>query len=314
MSRILVVDDCVDIQPIIRKLLCRVPDSISTFVTDGKSALEMLEHESYELVISDIEMPVMDGFQLLREAKKRFKSTPIMLMAAEGNEQTAMHALNLGAAGHVPKQQLKQNLAETAGRIINSSEINAKRERLLECMNTSECHFTIENDRVLIPTVLSRLQCSLRLFDICDESERLRVRMALDEAVANALYHGNLEIDSELKEDDFAEFYSIADQRRTEEPYSNRKIYITERLSREGARFTIRDEGAGFDVDSIPDPTDPENLMRASGRGIVIMNAFMDEVIYNENGNEVTLVKYRQTSETDANDLSEVENNFAAFV
>jgi anti-sigma regulatory factor (Ser/Thr protein kinase) len=54
--------------------------------------------------------------------------------------------------------------------------------------------------------------------------------------------------------------------------------------------------------------------MRASGRGIVIMNAFMDEVIYNENGNEVTLVKYRQTSETDANDLSEVENNFAAFV
>ncbi|MFT7638581.1 MAG: anti-sigma regulatory factor (Ser/Thr protein kinase), partial [Pirellulaceae bacterium] len=222
-------------------------------------------------------------------------------------------ALNLGAAGNVPKQQLVQHLSETALRIINSSEANAKRERLLECMNSSQCHFVIENDRVLIPTVLGRLQSSLRLFDICDESDRLRVRMALDEAVANALYHGNLQISSDLKEDDFTEFYALADQRRIQRPYSDRKIYITEQLSREQAIFTIRDEGAGFDVSSIPDPTDPENLMKASGRGIVIMNAFMDEVFYNEAGNEVTLIKHRAETEID-DEIAEIECTLAALV
>ena len=59
------------------------------------------------------------------------------------------------------------------------------------------------------------------------------------------------------------------------------------------ARFTIRDEGPGFDPAMLSNPTQAENLERCSGRGLLLMRMFMDEVTFNSIGNEVTLVKRR---------------------
>jgi hypothetical protein len=53
----------------------------------------------------------------------------------------------------------------------------------------------------------------------------------------------------------------------------------------------IADEGPGFDTRSIPDPTDPENFLRPSGRGLLLIRTFMQETYHNEAGNEITLVK-----------------------
>jgi anti-sigma regulatory factor (Ser/Thr protein kinase) len=63
------------------------------------------------------------------------------------------------------------------------------------------------------------------------------------------------------------------------------------RLSRQEAEFVIRDEGPGFAPDKLPDPTDTSNLERSSGRGVLLMRAFMDEVSFNAQGNEVTMRK-----------------------
>ena len=57
----------------------------------------------------------------------------------------------------------------------------------------------------------------------------------------------------------------------------------------------MRDEGSGFDPGALPDPLDPENLEKASGRGVLLMRAFMDDVRYNDAGNEVTLVLRRKS-------------------
>jgi anti-sigma regulatory factor (Ser/Thr protein kinase) len=56
----------------------------------------------------------------------------------------------------------------------------------------------------------------------------------------------------------------------------------------------IRDEGPGFDVMSVLEPGDPKDLNKDCGRGLVLMRTFMDEVFYNERGNEVTLIKRRE--------------------
>jgi anti-sigma regulatory factor (Ser/Thr protein kinase) len=53
----------------------------------------------------------------------------------------------------------------------------------------------------------------------------------------------------------------------------------------------VRDEGPGFDPGGLPDPTDPANLERPCGRGLLLMKTFMDEVRYNDRGNEVTMRK-----------------------
>ena len=59
------------------------------------------------------------------------------------------------------------------------------------------------------------------------------------------------------------------------------------------ATFTIRDQGPGFDPSSLPDPTAPENVGKVNGRGMFLIRTFMDEVRFNESGNEVTMIKRR---------------------
>ena len=66
----------------------------------------------------------------------------------------------------------------------------------------------------------------------------------------------------------------------------------------------IRDEGPGFDPASIPNPTDPEYLERPSGRGMLLMRSFMDELTYNDTGNEVTMVKAVPATEDAESDAS----------
>ncbi len=87
----------------------------------------------------------------------------------------------------------------------------------------------------------------------------------LNEAVTNAIYHGNKQS-------------------------PNKKVFINlEVINNKKMVFTIADEGEGFDVDSIPDPTSPENLENLSGRGVFIMKQLADQCIFNALGNEVEL-------------------------
>ena len=105
------------------------------------------------------------------------------------------------------------------------------------------------------------------------KSEQSNLYVALDEAFVNAVKHGNK--------------YDAA-----------KLIRVTAEVSKEEARFTIEDEGEGFDVHNIPDPLDPENLFKTSGRGVLFIYNIMDEVKYNERGNRLTMIK-----KSDANDL-----------
>ena len=84
-------------------------------------------------------------------------------------------------------------------------------------------------------------------------------------------------------------------RRHRECPFCDRRIHVTARLTRDEGIFVIRDQGAGFDPSKLPDPDDPSALERASGRGLLLMRAFMDDVSYDPTGSVVTLVKRRKT-------------------
>lgn len=99
------------------------------------------------------------------------------------------------------------------------------------------------------------------------------VRLALEEALVNAIKHGN---------------------RMDPEKY----VQIDWTLSDSGVHIVIEDEGEGFNVQDVPDPTDDENLDKPGGRGIMLMRSFMNVVEYNESGNRLTLEK-RKDEEAD---------------
>src|SRR5262249_47137962 len=124
-----------------------------------------------------------------------------------------------------------------------------------------------------------------------NENVLLRVSMALREALINAIEHGNLEVSSHLRERDDDSYVQEIRRRRDVEPYRNRRVMLSARETRDTVTYVIRDDGPGFNISSLPDPTDPENLLKASGRGLLLIRAFMDEVSHNSTGNEITMVK-----------------------
>jgi len=94
------------------------------------------------------------------------------------------------------------------------------------------------------------------------------IRTGFEEAAANAITHGN-----------------------RSDPAKHVRIELS--IGDARVEMTIEDEGPGFDYGHVKDPTADENLLRAGGRGVMMIRAFMDEVDYNEAGNRVRLVKYR---------------------
>jgi len=119
-----------------------------------------------------------------------------------------------------------------------------------------------------------------------------RFCVSVGEALANAVFHGNLQLCSSLKEGQGSEFTREAAIRQSQEPFKDRRVRVTETTSCFGVWITIADEGAGFDPqETIRHSSNPGQLL-SSGRGLLMMQGLTDELFFNEAGTEVTLVFY----------------------
>ena len=289
---VLVVDDSAIDRRLASGLLEKDGSYQIVMATNGKDALLALKQQPIDLVLTDMQMDEMDGLQLVEAVRANYPLTPVILMTALGSEEIAVRALEKGAASYVAKRRLQQDLLEIVQQVIDNSDENRSQSRLMHRLTRNEFSFVLNNDLTLVHSLVKYLQHTLRCVRLADEVDRLRVGIAVEEALLNALYHGNLEVSSDLKETDPNTFEETARQRSLEEPYRNRRIFLDAVVSRDIATFTIRDEGQGFDPAKLPNPCDPENLEKPSGRGILLMRSFMDEITFNDCGNEVTLVKH----------------------
>jgi anti-sigma regulatory factor (Ser/Thr protein kinase) len=160
-----------------------------------------------------------------------------------------------------------------------------------EAPDTTEFVFVLPNDQAQIPPVVEFLAAQATRVAACDAIEQMRIGLALEEALVNALYHGNLEINTDAADTEQMCRHDVAKYRRLYQPFCDRRIRVIASIARSAAVFVIRDEGRGFDPRRLPDPTDDANLGRASGRGVFLMRSLMDQVIFNEIGNEVTMIR-----------------------
>jgi anti-sigma regulatory factor (Ser/Thr protein kinase) len=251
-----------------------------------------MERQAPDLVLTDLIMPKVDGLQLVETVRSKYPLVPVIVMTSMGNEEVAIQALHRGAASYIPKRRIARDIAETVHNVLAAATRQRIQSRLVCCITRSEYEFQLKNDATLFHPLIAHLQDAVSQMGLCNEVDRMRVGVALEEALANAMYHGNLEVDSALKERDDYSYHALVRQRREQPPYCDRRIHVAARFTRDRAEFVVCDEGAGFDPSSLPDPTDPANLEKASGRGVLLMRAFMDKVAYNESGNAVTLTKY----------------------
>jgi CheY-like chemotaxis protein/anti-sigma regulatory factor (Ser/Thr protein kinase) len=263
------------------------------YAEDGASALAAMERKMPRLVLTDLRMPGMDGLELVKAIRKKYPTVPVVLITAYGNEDIAIQALRDGAASYVPKKSLDHDLASTLEQVVAAAQTEGRQQRLLERLSHTEALFILENDQAHIPALIALVQEYLVRLGLCDQTDRIRVGVALEETLLNAIYHGNLEVSSELRQEGDDPYHRLAEERRQQPPYRDRQIYFTYKFSHSEAVFAIRDEGPGFDPSLLPSPTDPANLGRVSGRGLLLIRTFMDEVTFSDTGNQITLVKRR---------------------
>ena len=101
-----------------------------------------------------------------------------------------------------------------------------------------------------------------------EEEDLFAIHLALEEAFVNAIQHGN------------------GDDLR-------KKVFVRCTVTPEKFDITIADQGSGFNPDALPDPRRPENLYKSSGRGVLLIRAYMDQVEYNAQGNQIRMVKFK---------------------
>jgi len=292
MATVLVVDDAAVDRRLVGGLLAKGKDLQVEFAASGEEALSRLPELKPALVVTDLVMPGMSGLELVSQIVTGYPGIPVILMTGKGSEEIAVKALKAGAASYVPKGVLHQHLLNTVQDVLAMVNEGSSQARLMGCLKRGQFQFSLGNESALIPSLVNHVQSLVSSVGLCDEASVIRVCIALEEALRNALFHGNLELTSEQREGDSEVYQRLVDERTSREPYASRRLEVTIEVSPATGRFVICDQGPGFDPAKLPDPTDPENIEKVSGRGLLLMRTFMDEVSFNETGNRVTMIKH----------------------
>jgi serine/threonine-protein kinase RsbW len=197
----------------------------------------------------------------ISEHHRKHLVTPL---STHGASPEIIKAFKMGAANYLRSPYDREEMREIVEKTL------AYKLRYVDDPNVlSHVHekieFELPSDLALMNGVLEYLQERVAKLGLI-KPDRSNLFVALDEAFVNAVKHGN-------KND------------------PNKLVRITAELTPQEASFTVEDEGEGFDINQIPDPCDPANLFRTSGRGVLLILNIMDEVEYNAQGNRVKMVK-----------------------
>lgn len=251
-------------------------------------AAESVAGSGWSLVVAACVSEKIGLAESLQQISQRLPQVPVVAITGQNGSDLAKDALQAGVAGCLAYDRVSTDLIRTI-RTILDADIHAAE---IDGPATALCH-TIENDPELLPLIVEQARERLEHWPFQDQMELVRVTVALSEALDNALYHGNLELSSELRQGSGCAWRTESLRRRRELPFRDRRIRFQGVVDREAARFTVQDDGPGFDPANQRDCTESQNLERCSGRGLLLMRMYMDDVEFSPQGNSVTLVKRR---------------------
>jgi anti-sigma regulatory factor (Ser/Thr protein kinase) len=223
----------------------------------------------------------------VRRLKQDHPDVPLLAIVDEAHQPLTVELLQAGTYACLG---LPLQVAEFA---YNVSKIIANSTETYNpfAMKYEERILIMPNDFTLVMQVAKNLVDSTLPVN---EKNRYHIILGLSEIINNAIEHGNLGITFEEKSDALkaSRFYPLAIERSHKDPYKDRVVTIRSRVfpTLRRIEFFVADQGSGFDWRSLPDPKDKSNLLNRNGRGIMMARYAFDEMIYNETGNEVTLV------------------------
>tara|TARA_Y100001970_G_scaffold266920_1_gene356220 strand:+ start:371 stop:1258 length:888 start_codon:yes stop_codon:yes gene_type:complete len=291
--KFLIAEDTFEVLEYIRKYLIESGHFVFC-ANDGEEALKIFQKEEIDGIFCVLTLPKLGGLELLNEVKSSSKTCPFVMICPHEDSENALDALQLGACDFLIKTIKNHDLQRTLDRVTNLTDgFNSgeyAKSYLLQETRTLE----IGNDFEVINSIVAFISQDLTNYGILDKTQLFRMNVLLKEAIENAIFHGNLGMDSNIRRENSKLFYKTALQKRDLEPYKDRKVMINFEINTNSAKYVVRDEGKGFAHAELLDQLDPDNLLQIEGRGLVMIKNFMDEVFWNERGNEITMVRYRK--------------------
>ena len=244
-----------------------VPGSYTVFASIGELVEALSEAGKVELAFAVIVEKSGDAVDTptLRTSKLNYPQLNYILVLEECQQQSSVRFQSLGVQSILLPPFSEINLTrEIATALPNIPQF--KRSPDLMSRGSARLDFLIPSDLSYVLGVNHLISLLLKEFSFPPADTRINIPLACDEAITNAIIHGN-------KSD------------------PNKKVSIQIYVSSSRIKLRIKDQGEGFDVESVDNPLEGDNLMRSSGRGVYLMKSIMDTVVYKDGGRVLELEK-----------------------
>jgi CheY-like chemotaxis protein len=296
MPSILVAEDSPTQSVVIRNLLSAAGFDVQA-VTNGVEALKSLAESAPAAVLTDLDMPEMNGLDLVVAVRQQYPQIPVILMTAFGSEEIAVQALQSGAASYVPKKNLSQDLVNTLQDVLEVARATREDSQLAEFLTGLDLRFELPGVSPPVAAVVAAVQDAMGDLKLGDEIDRIRVGVALDTAIHNFLIYGNLELTPEQLQDAYNlsdggdSYFKMLEERSRQAPYCDRRIHVAVHMTTTCVQCIVGQDGPGLDDQARTQPADPGELAGGRARGWLLVKAFMDEATFDEAGTEVVLTR-----------------------
>ncbi len=262
---------------------------------NGLEGLEQFKEFNPDLVFSDIQMPKLNGLELLQEIRKLDSGVIVVMNTAFGCEKYAVDALQLKANNYLKKPLRRSDLVPLLQKCARIVDKSAKPKSLPQKEPAAFFTLSLGNDLDQISEAVESL--ILKTGNALGEEERLDVKLGLTELLTNSVEHGNLELSSsdlakalEHGEEGKKNLYKY---RQADPALAERKVKVGFKSNAHSCEWKILDQGSGFDWEKLLHEVDHGNLLNLEGKGIFLCRFHFDDLVFSGKGNLVTATKNR---------------------
>ena len=272
VRKVLIVEDEPDMAALMAQVL-RLRGFDSHAMITGKGAASWVSENRPDVVLLDLMLPDISGYDICKDIKldRETNLTPVVFVTALGERQDRIHGLQVGGNGHLTKPF---TIDQLHGVVEKALEWRAEMEK---AGAQGDIHFQLKSDTQYLDE-LNDLTASLFHYTGLTAEQVHQLTTAVREMGANAIEWGH--------------------RKQVDLP-----VTVTYRIDADKVTIVIRDKGPGFDPNSVRHASDPEDPgahmelreqlgLRVGGFGILLARGLVDDLQYNETGNEVRLVKH----------------------
>jgi DNA-binding response OmpR family regulator/anti-sigma regulatory factor (Ser/Thr protein kinase) len=265
-------------------------------VPDTSAMAGALEKGSYDIIIADVELSGADAVRLLTDILDKHPSQAIIAVSPHPTYENALKVFRSGATDLLARPIDFSWLERVVQQIVYSRRNDEREQATFKFMTSAQAELRFNCvDLAQLPSISLPLVGHLVQHGMLSEADALKIRLAVQEAILNGLEHGNLELDSQWKEefgsDGRDKFSSIRKERLADPAYAHRCVTLKIVYNDAQLEIIVRDEGKGFlNSKAVADSCAVDSLA-CSGRGLALMSSAVDEVRFGKNGSVVTMIK-----------------------